>query len=363
MGGGEVYTRHLTRALADCGAEVTLYVHPDNRFWDPLPFEKILVSNESELPARLKNRGALIFQHTKISEATAERLAQDHTLVGFAHMPMVEREPEWLTRCALVATVSKYCIELLGRAGVERLHPEPIYGVADGARGDPAEPIAAGSPYLWDRRKFRDVALGLLEPMFTATQPRHFFDKRPGLTLGIVSLITPIKQFPLLFRQIAKILERHAVNLEIFGAGGYAQVRDLKAALAPMRGRTRFWGYHANVAAAYRQLDYLLTGLPEKEALGLNVLEAQVCGTPVLAPRAPPFIETVLDGRSGFLYRDPRQDLGADFEKLIRNILETKQRPDPRLASNHLAGFSYDALVERTRRLLASLHRLAGDLP
>jgi len=355
VGGGEVYTRHLTRALADCGAEVTLYVHPENRFWDPLPFEKILVSNESELPTRLKERGALIFQHTKISEATAERLAQDHTLVGFAHMPMVERQPEWLTRCALVVTVSKYCIELLLRAGVERLHREPLYGVADGARGDPSQPIAAGSPYHWDRRKFRDRMLGLFEPAFTATQPRTFFDRRPGLTLGIVSLITPIKQFPLLFRHIAKILARHEVNLEIFGAGGYAQVRDLKAALAPIRGRTRFWGYHANVAAVYPLLDYLLTGLPEKEALGLNVVEAQICGTPVLAPRAPPFMETVLDGRSGFLYRDPRQDDGIDFEKLIKMILENKQRPDPRLASNHLAEFSYDALVDRTRRLLSAV--------
>jgi len=329
-------------------------VHPENRFWDPLPFEKILVSNESELPARLKERGALIFQHTKISEATAERLAQDHTLVGFAHMPMVERQPEWLTRCALVVTVSKYCIELLLRAGVERLHREPLYGVADGARGDPAQPIAAGSPYHWDRRKFRDRMLGLFEPAFTATQPRTFFDRRPGLTLGIVSLITPIKQFPLLFRHIAKILARHEVNLEIFGAGGYAQVRDLKAALAPIRGRTRFWGYHANVAAVYPLLDYLLTGLPEKEALGLNVLEAQICGTPVLAPRAPPFMETVLDGRSGFLYRDPRQDNGLDFENLISS-LKTKPRPDPRLASNHLAEFSYDALVDRTRRLLSAV--------
>src|SRR5262249_11554082 len=161
-------------------------------------------------------------------------------------------------------TVSKYCIGLLRSAGVERLHPEPLYGVADGARGDPAEPIAAGSPYLWDRRKFRDVALGFLEPVFTAAQPRSFFEKRPGLTLGVVSLITPIKQFPPLFSKIARILDRQGVNLEIFGAGGYAQVRDLKAALAPVRSRTRFWGYHSNVAAVYPQLDYLLTGLPEK---------------------------------------------------------------------------------------------------
>jgi glycosyltransferase involved in cell wall biosynthesis len=298
--------------------------------------------------------GSLVFQHTKIPEDVAVQIASNRTLVGFAHMPMVQREPEWLTRCALVVTVSNYCIGLLQKAGVERLYPEPLYGVADGARGDPAEPIAAGSPYLWDRRKFRDVALGMLEPFFTATQPRHFFEKRPGLTLGIVSLLAPIKQFPLLFSCIARILARHDVNLEIFGAGGYAQVRDIKAALGPIRARTRFWGYHSNVAAVYPQIDYLLTGLPEKEALGLNVLEAQICGTPILAPRAPPFTETVVEGRTGFFYRDPREDMAADFEKVLSSLKETP-RPDPRLASNHLAKFSYEALVERTSKLLKQL--------
>jgi glycosyltransferase involved in cell wall biosynthesis len=134
-------------------------------------------------------------------------------------------------------------------------------------------------------------------------------------------------------------------------------VRDLKAALAPIRDRTRFWGYHSNVAAVYPQLDYLLTGLPEKEALGLNVLEAQSCGTPVLAPRAPPFTETVLEGRSGYLYRDPREDKGEDFDNLIQSLLNGKPRPDPRLASNHLAQFSYEALVERTARLLSAVRK------
>src|SRR6185503_15609849 len=97
-----------------------------------------------------------------------------------------------------------------------------------------------------------------------------------------------------------------------------------------------------------------LSGLPEKEALGLNVLEAQMCGTPVLAPRAPPFTETVLDGQTGYLYRDPREDNGLAFEKLISS-LAGKERLDPRLAKDHLARFSYPALAERTRRLLAHL--------
>ena len=105
----------------------------------------------------------------------------------------------------------------------------------------------------------------------------------------------------------------------------------------------------------YPQLDYLMTGLPEKEALGLNALEAQACGTPVLAPHAAPFTETVLHEKSGFLYRDPREDGGADFGRLLDSLLAGRARPDPRQAAEHLAKFSYAALVERARRVIAHL--------
>ncbi len=85
-----------------------------------------------------------------------------------------------------------------------------------------------------------------------------------------------------------------------------------------------------------------------------------MCGTPVLAPGAPPFTETVVDGRSGFLYRDPREDAGAGFGALLQSIVDGRSRPDPRVAAaNHLRQFSYAALVDRVRPLLARFETLA----
>jgi glycosyltransferase involved in cell wall biosynthesis len=154
------------------------------------------------------------------------------------------------------------------------------------------------------------------------------------------------------------VLARHPrVNLEIFGSGGYASVRDLDAALRPCASQVRFWGQQGNVAGIYRQLDYLLSGLPEKEALGLNIIEAQACGTPVIAVNAPPFTETVLDGKTGFLYRDPRQDAGADFSRLLDELLVGGPRPRPELAPEHLARFSFDAFVARLRPVVADAKR------
>ncbi len=358
VGGGEIYTRALTRALLEVGAKITLYVHPANRFWDEMRDRVSLVhaENEAQLLERLPAERSVILTHNDHSAGFARQVAQSHLLAGFAHLPVFDRSVEHLRHYRLVATVSRYCIELLRKAGIGQVYPEPMYGIAEGARGDPEAPIVAGSEYQWDQRKMRDVLLGAMEPALAPFRKTAVFQKRPGLTLGIVSLLVPIKQFPLLFSHLAPILAKHQVNLEIFGACGYAQVRDLKRSLRPMRDRVRVWGYQKNVAAIYPQLDYLLTGLPEKEALGLNVLEAQICGTPVLAPRAPPFTETMLDGASGFLYRDPRQDGGRHFGETIDAILAGRPRPDPRVAAReHLAEFSYPALVARARSLIDRL--------
>jgi glycosyltransferase involved in cell wall biosynthesis len=186
--------------------------------------------------------------------------------------------------------------------------------------------------------------------------PGRAFNRHAGLTLGIVSRLTPIKQFPRLFSILAPVLARYPqVNLEIFGSGGYASVRDLQHALAPMRRQVRFWGHQADVARVYPQLDYVLSGLPEKEALGLNLIEAQACGTPVLAVNAPPFTETVLDGASGYLFDDPRRDAGEDFGRLLERLLAGAARPDPRAAAAHLARFSRDAFRARVREALSTL--------
>ena len=364
VGGGEIYTRALTRALADAGAQVTLHVNPSVRLWDDLPGKRITVinsRNEQQLLQQLPDRGALVLTQSPISPRLIERLAASHRVAGFAHMPMVQRGVEGLRAYHLVITVSRYCIGLLRAAGLARVYPEPVYGTADLARSN--EPLLRRSPYIVDPRKFRDILIGGLGSLAgLANRKRETFSKRPGLTLGLVSLIAPIKQFPELFSIVAPILARRdPVNLEIFGAGGYAQVRDLRRAVAPLGPRARFWGYQTNVGALYPQLDYLMTGLPEKEALGLNALEAQACGTPVLAPDAPPFTETVLEGASGFLYRDPRQDSGRHFGETIDAILSGRPRPDPRIAAReHLANFSHAALVERARRLMQALQALPG---
>ena len=142
VGGGEIYTRALTRALADAGATLSLYVHPGVRLWDELAgggVDIVKIEDERRLLERLPLNRALVLTQSPISVQCIERMAARHCLAGFAHLPMFQRSAESFQAYRLVFTVSRYCIELLHLAGLRQVYPEPVYGTADVARS--SEPL------------------------------------------------------------------------------------------------------------------------------------------------------------------------------------------------------------------------------
>jgi glycosyltransferase involved in cell wall biosynthesis len=367
-GGGEVYTVFFARALLRLGIPTTLFAHPDNPHWAArLPAEctVIRVEGMADIIGKLPDPSSWLLFHTPARESEAAPLRHaGHFLSAIAHMPLYGRDPGYLRSYHLVYAVSAYVIDSLHAAGIHQVHEEPLWGVADltGRGGAADTPILAASPYDWDTRKGRDRLLSWVYPLYAALRPKSRFTRAPGITLGLVSRLTPIKQFPLLFRQIAPVLARHPqFRMEIFGAGGYASVRDLRRALVPICERVRFWGQQRDVGAAYRKLDYLLAGLPEKEALGLNILEAQACGTPVLAVNARPFTETVADGVTGLFYEDPRGDAGASFDGLLHRLAARPFHISSDLANHHLEQFSEAAFTQRVVRMVETTARIMGE--
>ncbi len=359
LGGGEIYTRFFTEALQSLGWEVQLVIVRDAKYWANLGLENVRyipIDHGRDIPAVLPQAPAAVVTHNMLPPELAQSVALHHRLGGLIHMPLVGRDPRGLADYHRLFAVSDYVRTTVAARGHTNIHAEPLLGVADlKPRAAGSGPIVRQSEYAWDRRKFRDRFLSWCEPL-RELRPRREFVRRPGLTLGIVSRLTPIKQFPLLFSLLAPVLaEFPEVNLEIFGSGGYASVRDLRTALAPISGQARFWGMQSDPAAVYRQLDYVLSGLPEREALGLNLIEAQAAGTPVIAVDAQPFVETVVHGASGFLYADPRQDGGAGFRQLIAMLAAGAARPDPRLAAEHLAQFSPATFRRRVARAMDAL--------
>ena len=358
FGGGEIYTRFFTQSLIELGYKVVLFAARKADFWErllPAGIELVRVDGADEILRSLPQQESLIVTQTALDAPAAEWVAKRHLLCGFVHMPVYERNPAGFKHYRLLFPVSRHVLDSMRHRGYANAYPQPMYGVADPRRPVQRGGIVAHSEYDWDRRKLRDRILGLTEPWWRRQRPVLEFSRRSGLTLGVVSRLTPIKQFPLMFGILAPIIARFPqVNLEIFGSGGYASVRDLRASLAPMLRQARFWGHQQDVAAVYPQLDFVLSGLPEKEALGLNLIEAQYCGTPVLAVRAPPFTETVIEGETGFFFTDPREDRGASFARLLERLQGGVARPDPRLATAHLARFSFGAFRERVAAALAA---------
>lgn len=360
FGGGEVYTDFLTRTLIGLGVRCHVLVSRQAGDWIrrlPTAAEVIAIDGVEDLPDTLPQQDAWLLTHGGLAPQLAQELAARHRLSGVAHMPLYGRNPDTFRYHRRVFGVSAYVRDSLREfLRPDQVYDEPLYGIAHFPAGDDSAEVRRRSRYDWDRRKLRDRLLRWLEPLVAPLLPQPVWTRRPGLTLGVVSRLTPIKQFPLLFSHLVPQLQTlPSVNLEVFGAGGYASVRDLSKVLAPLGARVRYWGHQPDVRAVYAKLDFLLTGLPEKEALGLNVIEAQSCGLPVLAVRERPFTETVLDGQTGFFYRDPRQDQGSDFQRLLQGIIAgtAKLSADATTVKQHLDRFSASAFSGRIERLLA----------
>jgi glycosyltransferase involved in cell wall biosynthesis len=351
LGGAEVWTADFARALGERGWEGRV-VTSNAAFWDLLDLgnaERVVVPAPDSI-APLATRRDVAVVHAPIPAGALASLASRCTIVGVAHQAVYDgRRPAYYAAASHLLAVSRHVIATLEAAGLgSAVHAQPLYGVAEARRRATPGPLRRGPLCEWDRRKLRDRVLATFERV-----RRHVriegYERRPGIVLGVVSRLAPLKQFPALFEVLApQIAKRPDVRLEIFGAAiGYRALREMRAALSPLGDRVRFWGHQDDVAAACRAIDWLLTGLPEREALGLNLIEAVNAGTPVLAVDAPPFSETMEDGVTGFLYRDPRQDAGADFARVLDRIRGEGLRPDLGKAPAALARFSFAAFAER----------------
>jgi len=351
LGGAEVYTAFMSRALAARGWPTRVLVDAQAKIWRDLDFgevERVPVTTDTA-PAKIRP-GDIALIHGSIPEPLLDALRARAPIVGIAHQAIYAKSrPAYYDRADFMLGVSQYVIRTLVDNGVTRVHGEPLYGVGEILRRHHDATLRRGPLYEWDEHKVRDLMLALGERVRGAFGGGKAYVRRPGLALGIVSRIAALKQFPALFDIIAPIIARQRdMHVEVFGvAVGYKALRDLRRAMRPLDGRVRFWGHQRDVATVYRNIDYLLTGLPEREALGLNVIESCLCGTPVLAVDAPPFTETMKEGVTGFLYTDPRTDGGRHFETILREIADGTRKPALARAAAQLELFSFERFADR----------------
>jgi glycosyltransferase involved in cell wall biosynthesis len=129
-----------------------------------------------------------------------------------------------------------------------------------------------------------------------------------------------------------------------------------------MQLRLRFEAPSSDVLLFYAAAD-LYVGPSLEDSFGLPILEAMACGLPVIASAYAGASEMIQDGETGFILRDPQDQL--ELARLIRRMYEEKtlRLAMGEAASQHvLANCGWDENAERTREFLEStLERLSGN--
>ena len=178
-----------------------------------------------------------------------------------------------------------------------------------------------------------------------------------GPLVAFVGRIQPLKGIDVAVKAIARL---DGVRLLVVGGpsgpAGESELLHLEsmaASLAP--GRVSFLPPrpHRDIACVYRAADAVI--VPSRsESFGLVAVEAQACGTPVVASRVGGLVYAVADGHSGYLIagHDP-----TDYAAALRSILDDPAT-EARLfagAVEHAAGFSWDATADRLFELYRGL--------
>ena len=122
-------------------------------------------------------------------------------------------------------------------------------------------------------------------------------------TFAYLGRLKKYKGVDLVIRAFARVRDQRAV-LEIAGAGDHRPALEALVASLDLTPRVRFLGFVSETEklALLRRAWAVALASP-KEGWGLTNVEAEACGTPVVASDSPGIRESVRHGETGFLTR------------------------------------------------------------
>jgi glycosyltransferase involved in cell wall biosynthesis len=161
------------------------------------------------------------------------------------------------------------------------------------------------------------VARGICRDRVVAIPPGVSFDhytpdasvRAAAPVFSYLGRLKKYKGVDLVIRAFARV-RRTDATLEIAGAGDYRPRLEALAASLDLGSRVRFLGFvsEAEKLALLRRSWAVALASP-KEGWGLTNVEAEACGTPVVASDSPGIRESVKNGETGFLV--PHGDVAA----------------------------------------------------
>lgn len=161
------------------------------------------------------------------------------------------------------------------------------------------------------------VARGFAREQVVVIPPGVSFDhytpdasvRAPHPTFAYLGRLKKYKGVDLVIRAFAR-LDRSDAVLEIAGAGDYRPALERLVASLALGARVRFLGFVTEEEKlALLRRSWAVALASPKEGWGLTNVEAEACGTPVVASDSPGIRESVRHGETGFLV--PHGDVAA----------------------------------------------------
>jgi glycosyltransferase involved in cell wall biosynthesis len=208
------------------------------------------------------------------------------------------------------------------------------------------------------------VSRGIARSLVTVIPPGVSFDhytpdptaRAPRPTFAYIGRLKRYKGVGLVIRAFAQMAHRDA-TLEIAGAGDHRASLEALARSLDLGERVRFLGFvsEREKLALLRRAWAVALASP-KEGWGLTNVEAESCGTPVVASDSPGIRESVCHGSTGFL--TPHGDvpaMAAAFDRLAGSPALVAEMGDK--ARRFALTFSWDRCARATESHL--LHVIA----
>jgi len=168
-----------------------------------------------------------------------------------------------------------------------------------------------------------------------------------ALVVGVAAQLIARKGHAFLFRALPAVVARHPqLRVLCFGRGPRSIELERLVGRLGLRANVRLAGFRDDLPALLPGLD-LLVHTPEREGLGIAVLEAMSCEIPIVATEVGGIVGAVGDARQGLLLRyGDTAALVAALERLIADPHERRrlgQAGRIRVSSE----FTVDLMTER----------------
>jgi D-inositol-3-phosphate glycosyltransferase len=374
-GGMNVYVRALAAALAETGVEVEIFTRSTSARQPAVehPSPGVCVHNVLAGPARKVPKEELPeLLHSMVAEIDRIRRRQPHGRYDMIHshywvsgVAGLELSQLWgLPLVHTMHTMAKVKNLLLesGEQPEPRRREEGEQRIVDGATrliaNTGTEAAELVSHYHADADRIDVAAPGVDLDVFTpafrsAARAEH--GVRPGtFHLLFAGRIQRLKGPQVLIKAAALLRSRRPdidLQLTILGAVSGAKDFDLLS-LISAAGLDDVATHHPPVnapelASWYRSADVVV--MPSySESFGLVALEAQACGTPVVATRVGGLSRAVFDGRTGLLVDGHKASDWASALESLHDDPETRLDMG-RAASVHAQGFGWQRTAAITR--------------